>query len=150
MPYSLKSVTIRTDNSKSGMAKINELWADIMQGKIPLDFIANGAAAEDIVPISIYSNYENDENGRYDLTITSANADVFKRLAKSVIKGKYYKIDETGATIAESANKAWTKVWELTKTGKLKRAFTFDYESVVPAEYTKDSKTHCYLYIAVK
>ena len=32
--YSLKSVTIRTDNSESGMAKINELWADIMMGKI--------------------------------------------------------------------------------------------------------------------
>ena len=43
MAYSFKSVTIRTDNSESGMAKINELWADIMTGKIPLDFIANGA-----------------------------------------------------------------------------------------------------------
>ena len=42
MSYSLKSVTIRTDNSESGMAKINELWADIMTGKIPLDFIENG------------------------------------------------------------------------------------------------------------
>ena len=42
MSYSLKSVTIRTDNSESGMAKINELWADIMTGKIPLDFIKNG------------------------------------------------------------------------------------------------------------
>ena len=42
MSYSLKSVTIRSDNSESGMAKIKELWADIMTGKIPLDFIENG------------------------------------------------------------------------------------------------------------
>lgn len=121
-----------------------------MQGKIPLEFIARGVDDEDIFPISVYSNYESDENGPYDLTITSANADTFKRLAKSVIKGKYVKIDEIGETIAECADKAWSKVWELSKAGKLRRAFSTDYESVVPAEYTKDGKTHCYLYIAVK
>ncbi len=32
----------------------------------------------------------------------------------------------------------------------LKRAFTIDYESAVPAEYTKEGKAHCYLYIAIR
>ena len=29
-------------------------------------------------------------------------------------------------------------------------AFTIDYESSVPAEFSKDGKAHCYLYIAIE
>ena len=71
-------------------------------------------------------------------------------MEKAVALGKYIKIDEGGESITDCANKAWSKVWQLTASGKLRRAFTIDYESTVPAEYTKDGKAHCYLYIAVK
>ncbi len=148
--YSFKSVTIRTDNSESGMAKINNLWADIMQGKIPLDFIENGVPVKGLSPISVYCDYESDEKGKYNLSIMTVTADFFAKLAELVAQGKYIKIDESGETIAECANKAWAKVWQLTSSSEIKRAFTVDYESTVPAAYTKDGKTHCYLYIAVK
>ena len=46
--------------------------------------------------------------------------------------------------------KAWERVWAEQKNGGIVRAFTMDYESSVPAEYTKDGKAHCYLYIAVR
>ncbi len=150
MAYSFKSVTIRTDNSESGMAKINELWADIMQGKIPLDFIENGAPVKGLLPISSYSDYENDERGKYNLSIMTVTVDFFGKMEELVAQGKFIKIDESGETIAECANKAWTKVWELTASGKINRAFTVDYESTFPAEYTQDGKAHCYLYIGVK
>lgn len=150
MAYSFKSVTIRTDNSASGMAKINELWADIMTGKIPLDFIENGAPVKDLSPISAYSDYESGEKGKYNLSVMTVTVDFFTELESLVAQGKYIKIDENGETIADCANKAWSKVWQLTASGELKRAFTIDYESTVPAEYTKDDKAHCYLYIAVK
>ncbi|MDE7164694.1 MAG: AraC family transcriptional regulator [Clostridiales bacterium] len=150
MAYSFNSVTIRTDNSESGMAKINELWADIMQGKVPLDFIANGMPVKGLSPISAYSDYENDEKGKYNLSVMSVTVDFFAKLEEAVAQGKYIKIDESGETIGECADKAWTKVWHLTASGQLNRAFTVDYESTVPAQYTKDGKTHCYLYIAVK
>ncbi len=148
--YSFKSVTIRTDNSESGMAKINELWADIMQGKVPLDFIENGAPVKGLSPISAYSDYESDEKGKYNLSIMSVTVDFFAKMEELVAQGKYIRIDESGETIAKCANKAWTKVWQLTASGEMKRAFTIDYESTVPTAYTKDGKTHCYLYIAVK
>ena len=150
MAYSFKSVTIRTDNSESGMAKINELWADILQGKVPLEFIENGVPVKGLSPISSYSGYESDEKGKYDLSVMSVSVDFFAKMEELVAQGKYIKIDESGETIAECANKAWSKVWELTASGEMKRAFTIDYESTVPAAYTKDGKTHCYLYIAVK
>ncbi len=150
MAYSFKSVTIRTDNSESGMKKINELWADIMTGKVPLDFIENGAPVKGLSPISAYSDYESDEKGKYSLSVMTVTADFFAETESFVAQGKYVKIDESGETVAECADKAWSKVWELTASGKLERAFTIDYESAVPAEYTKDGKAHCYLYIAVK
>lgn len=150
MAYSFKSITIRTDNSESGMARINELWADIMQGKIPLDFIKNGVPVKGLLPISAYSDYESDEKGKYNLSIVSVTADFFAQIEELVAQGKFIKIDESGETIADCANKAWSKVWELTASGEIKRAFTIDYESTVPAAYTKDGKAHCYLYIAVK
>lgn len=147
--YSFKSVTIRTDNSKGGMAKINELWADIMQGKVPLDFIENGVPVKGLSPISAYCDYESDEKGAYNLSIMTVTVDFFTKMEEFVAQGKYMKIDESGETIAECADKAWSKVWKLTANGGMKRAFTIDYESTVPAEYTKDGKTHCYLYIAI-
>ncbi len=53
MAYTFKSVTIRTDNSESGMATLDELWADIMQSKIPLGFIENGVPVKGISTISV-------------------------------------------------------------------------------------------------
>lgn len=149
MAYSFKSVTIRTDNSERGMAKINELWTDIMQGKVPLDFIENGKPVEGLSPISAYCDYENDENGKYNLSIMSVTAKFFTEMNELVAKGKYVKIDECGENITDCANRAWSKVWT-SANGKLKRAFTIDYESTVPEQYTKDGKAHCYLYIAMK
>lgn len=150
MAYSFKSVTIRTDNSESGMAKINELWADILQGKVPLDFIQNGLPVKGLSPVSAYSDYDSDEKGEYNLTIMSVSVNFFAEMEKAVAQGKFIKIDESGETISDCANKAWSKVWELTASGKINRAFTVDYESTVPAEYTQDGKAHCYLYIGVK
>lgn len=149
MAYSLKSVTIRTDNSESGMAKINELWADIMQGKIPLDFIENGKPVKGLSPVSAYCDYEGDEKGKYNLSVMTVPVDFFAKMEELVAQGKYIKIDECGETITDCANKAWTKVWNFTANGEIKRAFTIDYESTVPAEYTKDGKAHCYLWIAI-
>lgn len=150
MAYLFQSVTIRTDNSEKGMAKINELWADIMQGKVPLAFIENGVPVKGLSPVSAYGEYESDEKGKYNLSVMSVTVEFFSKMEKLVAQGKYIKIDESGETIADCANKAWSKVWQLSRSGELTRAFTTDYESTVPAEYTKDGKAHCYLYIAVK
>lgn len=150
MAYAFNRVTLRTDNSAEGMAKIGELWQDIMTGKIPFDFIKNGIPVKGLSPISEYSGYESDENGKYNLSVMSVTADFFSEKEKAVASGEYIKIDEAGDNITDCANKAWQKVWELSAIGTIKRAFTFDYESTVPAEFTKDGKAHCYLYIAVK
>ena len=99
MSYSLKSVTIRTDNSESGMAKINELWADIMTGKIPLDFIENGVPVKGLSPISAYSDYESDEKRQIQFIRYDRNRRFLCKMEELVAQRKYIKIDESGETI---------------------------------------------------
>lgn len=149
MSYSFKNVTIRTNNSEQGLAKIGKLWEDILTCKIPFDFLQNGTPVKDLSPVSCYSEYESDENGYYDYSIICVKTDFFFEMEKKVARGEYIKIDEAGSNVSESSMNAWKKVWEKSTKGELKRAFSKDYESTVPQEYTKDGKSHCYLYISV-
>ena len=145
MAYTLKAVTIRTNNSEEGIRKIAELWEDILTGKLPL-------LSDGIVPISQYSNYESDEKEDYDISIVGVKHSFFEDMEKEVEKGlykKYEAVDENG-NVEMCTKKVWENVWNDSHSGILKRAFTIDYESSVPAEFSKDGKAHCYLYIAVK
>ena len=145
MSYRLKAVTIRTNNSEEGIRKIAELWEDVLTGKLPL-------LSDGIVPISQYSNYESDEKGDYDISIVGVEHNFFEDIEKEVEKGlykKYEAIDEIGS-VELCTKKAWENVWNDTHSGVLKRAFTVDFESSVPKEFSKDGKAHCYLYIAIE
>lgn len=140
MSYKFNSVTIRTDNSEIGMAKIKELWADIMQGKISLEFVENGKPVNGLFPISSYSDYENNENGKYNLSIMSITADFFAKMESLVEQGKYTKIDESGKTIAECADKAWSKVWELSLNGNLNVLLLLTTKAQCPPNIRKTAK----------
>lgn len=149
MSYTLKEVTVRTDNSLEGMKKIEELWADVAGGKLPVLFDSEHNFQPGISPVSRYSNYESDEKGSYDLSIIGVTADFFRQMESEVMAGRYRKYDESGEDMGQCTKAAWEKVWGDQASGAMKRAFTVDYESTVPAEYTKDGKVHCYLYISV-
>lgn len=150
MSYVLKSITIRTNNSEEGMKKIADLWQDVASGKLPILFDSDHIFQQGISPISQYSNYESDESGNYDLSIKGVTADFFQKMEKAVAAGNYKKYDVTGDDLASCAAAAWDSVWSDQKNGAIKRAFSKDYESTVPAEYTKDGKCHCYLYISIE
>lgn len=150
MAYQLKEVTIRTSNSSEGMKAIEDIWCDITNGKLPLLFDSEHHFQQGISPISKYSNYASDETGEYDFSIIGVTADFFTQMDQKVEKGiykKYDKSDEDNLKIA--TKKAWEAVWQDQKNGIIKRQFSEDYESSVPAEFTKDGKSHCYLYIAI-
>ena len=145
MAYRLKAVTICTNNSEEGIRKITELWEDVLIGKLPL-------LSDGIIPISQYSNYESDENGNYDISIVGVKHNFFEDIEKEVEKGLYkkYEANDENGNVEICTRKVWKNVWNDTHSGILKRAFTVDFESSVPAEFSNDGKAHCYLYIAVK
>lgn len=150
MAYELSSITIRTNNSQEGLAKIEEIWRDITGGRLPILFNSEHAFRQGVSPISKYSGYESDETGDYDLSILGVKAEFFGELEQAVGAGRYKKYDEAGEDLLDCTRRAWGRVWSEQRNGDLSRAYTEDFESTVPAEYTKDGKAHCYLYIAVK
>ena len=141
------AVTVRADNSPRGLAAIGRLWEDVQSGKLPLLFDSQGVFQPGLSPVSRYGNYENDQTGAYDLTILTVTADFFAQMEEKAAKGLYRKFEAAGEDLNACAQAAWEQVWG---DPSLKRAFAQDYESTVPAEYAKDGKCHCYLYISVK
>lgn len=152
MAYQLTAVTVRADNSPAGLAGIQELWEDISSGKLPVLFDSAHNFRDGISPVSKYSNYSSGESGEYDLTVMTVTSKFFQEMEEKVRQGFYKKYDEAdeAGDLGRCTGKAWEKVWSQQKAGLLQRAFTEDYESTVPREYTKDGKAHCYLYIAVQ
>lgn len=150
MAYILKEITIRTNNSDEGMKKIGELWTDITSGKLPILFDSEHNFIQGISPVSRYGNYASDETGEYDLSIMGVTAEFFAELERKAANGEFKKYDacDDNGDITACTQKAWEKVWSDSKSGELKRNYICDYESSVPAEYTKDGKAHCYLYIS--
>lgn len=152
MAYSLASVTIRTDNTVEGIKKIDELWKDIESGSLPILFDTTHKFQVGVSPVSMYSNYASDETGEYDLSILAVKSSFFGEMEKLVSEKKYQKYDVSNSEgdLSACAKEAWTMVWNDTRVGNIVRVYTKDYESTVPAMYTKDGKAHCYLYIAIK
>lgn len=154
MSYQLNEITIRTNNTKEESERIDELWRDIINGSLPILFDSDHRFQKGISPISKYHNYDrynaSNESQAYDLSIIGVKSDFFKDLEKAVSAGVYKKYDEADDDLVICTKTAWEKVYEDQRSGAIKRAFSKDYESTVPAEYTKDGKCHCYLYIAVE
>lgn len=152
MGYTLNEITLRTSNTADGMKKTDEVWQDITNGKLPVLFDSEHNFRQGISPVSRYSNYASDETGEYDLSILGVTADFFAEMEQKTADGQFkkYDISDAGGDLKFCTQKAWEKVWSDTKNGEIKRSFTQDYESSVPAEYTKDGKAHCYLYISVE
>ncbi|WP_411678875.1 AraC family transcriptional regulator [Clostridium thailandense] len=150
MAYKLKEITVRTNNSQEGIKIISEIWGEVLSGKLPILFDSEHNFQQGISPVSKYSNYSSDEKGDYDLTIMAVTTDFFEKIETLVSKGLYKKYDEKDekGEMGACTRKAWEKVWLEQKSGDIKRAFTEDYESTVPGEYTKDGNPHCYLYIS--
>ena len=151
MAYFLSGLTIRADNSPESMARVAELWLDVSVGRLPLLFDNEFEFQPGIAPVSRYSNYD-DERGDFDLSIIGVDADFFAWLEGQVAAGKYRKFEAADPTgDLEACTKAVLRqVRDAQTRSGLRRAFTTDYESTVPAEYAEDGQAHCSLYIAVK
>ena len=149
MSYRFTQVTIRTDNSLQGLKKIEELWRDVSAGQIPMLFDDSSNLLKDTFPVARYSNYESGEEGAYDLSILALSSDFFQDMQKQVESGKYKKYYACDQDITLCVKSAWQKVWEDDENGNLSRAYSADYEQIVPPKYSQDGKAHCSLYIAV-
>lgn len=149
MSYRLNSITISVNSTKEYKREMQEIWHDITSGKLPILFDSEHNFQKGISPIYQYSNYSQND---FDLSVMGVNSEFFKLLELKVAEGEYKKYDfsDTNGDMELCSQRAWEQVSIDCVAGLIKRAYTCDYESNVPPEYTKDGKAHCYLYISVK
>lgn len=152
MAYFLEQITISTNNTDEGLQQIAELWQDVFSGKLPLLFDSEHNPRPDIIPLVEYCNYENGSEADYDMSILAVTAKFFDQLEQQTARGfmKKYEAADAKGNLKKCAQKAWEAVWSDQRKEKIRRAFTYDYESSLPAAQAPDGQAHCYLYISVK
>lgn len=146
MAYFLQAVTLRTNNTETGLQQIQELWSDIFQNNIPL-FSNDSNRRQETILITKYDHYENKEHGEYDVTIMNEDSSFIEMLEQGVTQGIYQKFEaiDSSNDVGTCTKQAWTKVWSST----CQRQYIQDYEVSVPAEYALDGKAYCCLYISI-
>ncbi|QRG70061.1 GyrI-like domain-containing protein [Brevibacillus choshinensis] len=144
-------IGIRTTNQQQsdGNNAIGELWQryyqDGIQDRTPdrLD--------PDVV-VGVYSGYESDENGAYDLLIGSAvppETDLPQELSVVTIPaGTYAVFTSRRGPLVDVVVEAWGHVWEWTRQSGNKRTFTADFERYDRQNCADPSNAQIKLYIA--
>lgn len=133
----LKTRTSNLNEMNPESAKIGNLWqrfyAELTQkGEIP------------DCSYGIYSNYESDQNGEYDLTVAKTGEFNAENSVDFIIPaGKYLKFEKEGP-LPETAFHLWQEIWSYFENNNdYKRTFICDFE-----EYS--SMTNVAVYMGIE
>lgn len=139
MSYRLREIVLEGEDGAE------ELWRDIVSGRLPLLFDSDGRLRRGLSPVTRYAHGADGVERRSVLAVT---ADFFRRLNEEAEQGRYRRFDalDTGGDTAACACRAWEQVRD---AGLRPKPGGTDYESTVPPAYTRDGAAHTYLYIAL-
>lgn len=139
MSYRLREVVLEDGDG------IEELWEDIVSGRLPLLFDSSGRPRKGLSPVTCYAHSVKAGETQSVLAVT---ADFFRRLNEETEQGRYRRFDarDVNGDTATCAHRAWEQV---RRAGFRPKPDAVDYESTVPPEYTRDGAAHTYLYIAL-
>lgn len=137
-------ISIRTDNSEAGKAKIKMLWQKFYQEKI-LEKIPDKVSDE---IFAIYTNYEKDETKAYNFIIGAKVFDNSKApigMVSHTIPEQKYAIFDAFGTMPQALIKSWQEIWK----AKIERKFSSDFE--IHNEYSNQGdESEIEIYISVK
>lgn len=138
----IAGIAVRTGNSSPDMTSaIGNLWKRFYVENIYSD-IPNKISPK---ALGVYTNYENDEKGKYTFLTCCAVSENPKDKRLTVLKipeGKYAKFTVTG-DVDKAVYEVWKNVWEL----DLPRAFVCDFEEYQNSDM---ENTEIHLYIGLK
>lgn len=133
-------IKIRTSNSSPSMTReIGETWQKFYEQGIyaSIPGKVNGKA------IGLYTNYENDVNGEYDVLVcceVSGTENLPDGLATKVIPaGKYAKFTVQGNM--EAVGACWGEIWQT----KLDRNFDCDFEEYQESDDMEHMEVYTYI-----
>lgn len=139
----LVGVNIRTNNSDPNMSNdIGELWNEFFTKGIfsEIENKVNGRT------IGLYSNYESDFTGDYDMTVAcevNDDKEIPKgTIVKKIPAGKYAKFMVKGH-MQKAVYEFWQELW----TMNLDRAYTCDFEEYINSDI---DNAEINIYIALK
>ncbi|MCY6959916.1 GyrI-like domain-containing protein [Clostridium brassicae] len=136
-------ITTRTSNTDRNMTKlIGGLWYKFFNNGI-YESISN---KKNNCSIGLYSNYENNENGLYDVTVccevsTCENLPVDVQV-KKIPAGKYAKFVVNGH-VQTAVSEFWTKLWSM----DLNRKYSCDFEEYQSDGDMENCEIHMYISI---
>ena len=133
--FTVSGITVRTrnqDEADPSKAKLSAHWGN---------FFSSGIAEkiphrlQDSPVYGMYSNYESDFNGHYDVTAgvaVSAPSDEFKTI--TVPEGTYMVFESKGA-MPQVVIEVWTKIWQFFQENPhIKRKYITDFETYLGNE----------------
>lgn len=139
MSYCLQELVLEGKNG------VEDLWQDIVSGRLPLLFDSDGQPRQGVSPVTRYTH---GTDGGTTQSVLAVTADFFQRLNEETERGHYRRFDakdKSGDTVV-CARRAWEQA---RRAGICSKPGTSDYESTVSPEWTKDGAAHTYLYIAL-
>ncbi len=142
-PFTVMGFTARTTNKEelSGVSRIGELWQRLMTGG------QGPVAGDDESIFSVYTNYESDENGAYDVILGKrATQEQLpgNELRKAVhIPGGDYVVFPAANATADGIKAAWQDVYRYFATAT-------DFRRAYSADFEKHSAEGVQLFIAVQ
>lgn len=122
--FSVSGLKIRTDNSTEmdpGKARIGNLWQNFSENFQDTN--------EAVTHYGVYSNFESDENGEFDLTVgikgNFANA---KSCEITIPAGRYLRFEKKGS-LPTAVIELWQEIWQyFTRNNAPQRLFKCDFE----------------------
>ena len=145
--FSVIGISVRTSNRAEAdpeTAKLPSFWRRFFEKVIP-DKIP-GKKRGGLI-FGVYTNYESDHNGAYDL-VAAFEADSLRLVSKGMVgatvpAGKYLVFHARGQ-MPEALIETWTRIWAyFANSSRYQRAYTTDFES-----YLEGNKVD--IYIAIK
>ena len=139
----LVGVNIRTNNNDPNMSDdIGKLWDEFFNQGIFFK-IKNKVNER---TIGLYSNYESDFTGDYDMTVACEVSDDKEKPKGTIVKiipaGKYAKFIVKGH-MQKAVYEFWQQLWEM----DLNRAYTCDFEEYINSDI---DNAEINIYIALK
>jgi len=132
-------ITARTSNHADNLGEvIGGLW-----GRFHGEGIYQGIQNKvNQCSIGLYSDYQSDMNGPYDITVGAEVATSSKQVTKVIPKGRYAKFVVKGH-MKDACINFWSKLWQM----DLNRSYTSDFEEYQPGGDMDHAEIHMYISI---
>lgn len=120
--FTVTGFTVRTQNSDEfhpETAKLPTLWQQFYSSNPTINSTVFG----------VYSSYESDANGFYDVTVGSLNNNQSAKLSSIKIHSGHYLIFRGKGAMPQTVIETWKRVWDyFTADSPYQRCFMTDFE----------------------